>query len=87
MFFVRNVNIPIEWSGSFQESSGCVLQSLLDEVVGERFTETQVVDDMRDIGHVGGKVVAFGLGLDVEVTRCTVDKEEAGNLTPGMFGF
>ena len=87
MFFVRNINIPIKWPGSLQESSGCVLQSFLDEVVGERFTETQMVDDVGDVGHVGGKVVAFGLGLDVEIARCTVDEEKTGNLTSGMFRF
>ncbi len=85
MLLVRNVNIPIEWSGSFQESSGCVLQSLLDEVVGKGLTETQVVDNVGDVGHVGGKVVSFRLGLDVKVAWGTIHEEEAGNLTPGMF--
>ena len=85
MLLVRNVNIPIEGSGSVQESSGCVLQSLLDEVVGKGLTETQVVDNVGDVGHVGGKVVSFGLGLDVKVAWRTIDEEEAGNLTPGMF--
>mmetsp|Transcript_30308 Transcript_30308/g.45202 ORF Transcript_30308/g.45202 Transcript_30308/m.45202 type:complete len:291 (+) Transcript_30308:329-1201(+) len=81
VLFVCNVNISIEGSGSFQESSGCILQSLLDEVVGKRLTETQVIDNVGDVGHVSGKVVTTRLSLDVKVARCTIDKEKTGNLT------
>jgi hypothetical protein len=84
VLFVRNVNIPIEGSGSFQEPRGCVLQSLIDEVVGKRLTETQVVDNVGDIGHMSGEVVTTRLGLNVKVTRCTVNEKEAGELTSGM---
>ena len=74
MLFVRHINIPIKGSSSFQESSGCVLQSPFDEVVGERFTKTQVVDNVGDVGHVSGKVVTTRLGLDVKIARCTINE-------------
>lgn len=60
------------------------MQSLLDEVVGKRLTETQVIDNVGDVGHVSGKVVTTRLSLDVKVARCTIDKEKAGNLTSRM---
>lgn len=94
VFIMSHVDIPVKRSGTFQEAFWGVLQPVLHELFGKRFTEAQVVDDVGYVGHVCGEVVSFGLGLDVEVARSTVDLKEAGEhaawmvfVVPGVFDF
>ena len=72
MYIPRYVDVPIKRSRRLQETSWGILQSLLNEIFGKGLTETQVINDMRNICHVRGEVVITRLGLNVKVAGCTV---------------
>ena len=74
MYVPRYVDVPIERSRRLQETSWGILQSLLNEIFGKGLTETQVINDMRNICHVRGEVVITRLSLNVKVAGCTVDQ-------------
>ena len=84
MFIMRHVDISIKWSCTLQKSGRCVFQPILYKLFGERRPKTQVVDNMRYVGHMSSQVVSFGLCLDVEVTWSSVHLEEASDHASGV---
>ena len=82
---LRHVDIPIERSRRLQKSRGRILKPMLHKGLRKWRSEADVIDNVRDIGHVCREVVIARLGLDVKVPGSAIDEEETGELTPWMF--